>query len=201
VEGCHVIDTGESADATAPAFSGARHGIVVLWALGARVRGCEVASKPLIPGGGLSAPINSASRAVRMWAIAPAVILALLKAVGRPMVPFVDATDNIIEQSVAILVEILVYLPNGAIGETTFASNRCMNFAGGDFPAVVLAASHATITGNRVRKQNDNPSLAVYFSVGLSAVGNMTTGGAFIFPTAIGATQMPAPYTTFNISA
>ena len=48
VEGCHVIDTGESANAADPVFTAPRHGILVLWAIGARIRGCEVASKPLV---------------------------------------------------------------------------------------------------------------------------------------------------------
>ena len=119
-----MIDTGEAANPAAPVFTAPRHGILVLWAIGARIRGCVVASKPLTDAAGTPSGINAASRAVRMWTLTPAVVIKLLKAVGRPMIPFADATDNVIEQSGMELVEIF------AFGEVMFASNRCMNFSG-----------------------------------------------------------------------
>jgi hypothetical protein len=48
IDSCHVIDTGESPDGAAPSFTGERHGIVVLFAIGTRVHGCTVASQPLV---------------------------------------------------------------------------------------------------------------------------------------------------------
>jgi len=195
VENCHVIDTGESPNALAPAFTAPRHGILVLWAIGARVRGCEVASKPLVPPatGGQTA-VNSASRALRMWTLTPAVVAQLLNAVGRLLIPFADATDNVIEQSVDVLVETV------AFGEIMFATNRCTNFAGSRLPAVVLVGSSTTITGNRVQANTTMPALAAVFDRALSAVGNMTSAGAIILPTSGTAVQMPTPYTAFNVA-
>jgi hypothetical protein len=195
VDNCRVIDTGESASAAAPVFTAPRHGILVLWAIGARVRGCEIASKPLVPpaSGGPSG-LNTASRALRMWTFTPAVVVALLQAVGRPMIPFADATDNVIEQSLEVLVEIF------AFGEIMFATNRCLNFAGGKLPAAVLISSSTTITGNRVQANTTIPALAAVFNTALSAVGNMTTAGAIILPTTGTAVQMPAPYASFNVA-
>jgi len=54
-----------------------------------------------------------------------------------------------------------------------------------------------TVTGNRVKHGGVVPSLAVLFDRALSAVGNMTTGGASVFALA-GAIQVPAPYPSFN---
>jgi hypothetical protein len=193
VDACHVIDTGESANAAAPVFTGPRHGILVLWAIGARVRGCEIASKPLVPpASGGPTGLNVVSRALRMWTLTPAVVVALLKAVGRPMIPFADATDNVIEQSVEVLVELF------AFGEIMFATNRCLNFAGGKLPAVILIGSTTNITGNRAQANTVIPALAAVFNVALSAVGNITTTGAIIFPTTGTAVQVPAPYPSFN---
>jgi hypothetical protein len=195
VEACHVIDTGESANPGDPVFTAPRHGIVVRWAIGARVRGCEVASKPLVDTNGNVIGVNALSRAVQLWTLPPAVIQLLLKPVGRSMIPFADATDNVIEQSGLLLVEIFAH------DEIMFATNRCINFDGGSASTVVLAGVHATVTGNRIRALGKAPSLTVFFSMALSAVGNMTTAGAAIVPTAVGAVQTPAPYPSFNATA
>ena len=192
IEGCHVIDTGESADAVDPVFTAPRHGVLVLWAIGARVRGCEVASKPLVAAGGPPG-MNVASRAVRIWTLPPAVVMTLLGAVGRSMIPFADATDNVIEQSLEMLVEIL------AFGEIMFATNRCTNFDGGSLVTVVLAGSAVTVTGNRILAQGALPTLAVFFSQALSAIGNITNVGAWPLP-AVGALMAPAPYPLFNVA-
>jgi hypothetical protein len=194
IEGCHVIDTGESADPGAPVFTGARHGIRVLWAIGARVRGSEVASKPLIDAAGGSG-INSVSRALTMLTLTPALVVQFLPIVGRLMIPFADATDNVIEQSVVALVQML------AFGEIMFATNRCTNFASRNVPSVFLLAEDVTVTGNRVRSPNDVRSLLVAYNKSLSAVGNITTQGAQIIPTGLGPhTEAPTPYTTFNVA-
>jgi hypothetical protein len=195
VEGCHVIDTGEAANQALPVFTGPRHGILVLWAIGARVRGCEVASKPLIVTAGTPPATNALSRAVRMWTLTSAAVVALLQAAGKPMTPFADAIDNIIEQSGMVLVEIY------ASGEAMCATNRCMNFAGGVSPVVIVVAAQATVTGNRVRSSGTTPALAVLFSEALSAVGNMTTHGALIVPVPpVGPVQAPSPYASFNVT-
>jgi hypothetical protein len=188
IDSCHVIDTGESPDGAAPSFTGERHGIVVLFAIGTRVHGCTVASQPLVG----NAVVNPGSRAIRLWTLTPAAVMAILGAVGRPMTPFADATDNVVEQSVAILVETL------AVGEIMFATNRCINFVEGPkFPAVLLAGTHVTATGNRVKTTSKVPSLFAMFDNALSAVGNITTSGATIVPLG-GAVQVPAPYPSFN---
>ena len=132
-----------------------------------------------------------------MWTLTPAVVIKLLKAVGRPMIPFADATDNVIEQSGMELVEIF------AFGEVMFASNRCMNFSGGASPAVVVVATQATVTGNRVRAGGTISTLAVFFTQTLSAVGNVTTKGALIVPVPVppvGPVQTPSPYASFNVT-
>lgn len=192
VEGCHVIDTGESANAAAPVFTAPRFGIVVKWAIGARIRGCEVASKPLVATTGVPTGVNGASRAIQMWTLPQAVVISLLGTVGRPMVPFADATDNVIEQSCQTLVEIISY------DEIMFATNRCIDFVQMDQVTVLLAGLHATVTGNRVT--GGTLSFGLFFKDALSAVGNMTTGNALLVP-GVGAVQMPAPYTAFNAIA
>jgi hypothetical protein len=194
VEGCHVIDTGEAASQAAPAFTGQRHGIRLVWALGARVRGCEVVSKALLPTAGGAPSINVASRAVRMWTIPASVAVALLGATGRQMVPFADATDNVIEQSVDSLVEII------ARGEIMFATNRCLNFApGSKSSAVILAGESLTVTGNRVRAEGSLPALTLLATEALSAIGNITSSGAIVASPG-GAHELPAPYATFNVA-
>ena len=137
--------------------------------------------------------ISLASRALRLWALPQALAIALLKDVGRSMIPFADGTDNVIEQSVARLVEILAF-----DGEVMFATNRCINFSGGEKDTVALAGSVVTVTGNRVRANRGAPSLRVDFTQTLSAVGNITTNGADVFPASPGLPQVPAPYASFN---
>ncbi|HKH91360.1 MAG TPA: DUF6519 domain-containing protein [Gemmatimonadaceae bacterium] len=192
VEGCHVIDTGESENAAAPVFTAPRHGILLYRVAAARVRGCEIASKPLVPPStGGPTGMNAASRALRIRTLTPAEVIAALKDVGRPMVPFADATDNVIEQSLQTLVEMV------AFPEITFATNRCINFDRSNAPTVAMLASNMTVTGNRVKAVGTIPSLLVMFDKAMSAVGNMTTAGASVFALA-GAVQVPAPYPSFN---
>ena len=112
------------------------------------------------------------------------------------MTPFVDTTDNVIEQSGNTLVEVIT------LGEAIVATNRCTNFAGAQKVTMtaIIAATHVTATGNRVHSAA-GPSLAIKFSHALSAVGNMTVGGALILPTTGTAVQAPSPYPSFNASA
>jgi len=192
VEGCHVIDTGESENPSAPVFTAPRVGILAYRVIAVRVRGCEIASRPLVPpSSGGPTGLNAASRGLRMRTLTPAEVSAALGSAGSRMTPFADATDNVIEQSVQTLVEII------AFPEITFATNRCINFDRTIAPAVVMFASNMTVTGNRVKHGGVVPSLAVLFDRALSAVGNMTTGGASVFALA-GAIQVPAPYPSFN---
>ena len=143
------------------------------------------------PSSGGPTGFNAASRALRVRTLTPAEVLAALGNVGSKMIPFADATDNVIEQSVQSLVEMV------AFPEITFATNRCINFDRTIAPAVAMLASNMTVTGNRVKHGGVVPSLAVLFDKALSAVGNMTTGGASVFAIA-GAIQVPAPYPSFN---
>lgn len=194
IEGCHVIDTGESADPTAPVFIAPRYGIRVLWALGVRIRGCEVATHPLVDNAtNLPIGVNANSRAVRMWTLSRTDAFNTLGSTGRLMIPFADATDNVIEESEPVAVEIIA--PEG---EILFASNRCIRFFGTDMSPVWLIGENVVATGNRIRNDDGAPSLAIVFLHGLSAVGNMTSNPALAGP---GAVDTPAPYTAFNAQA
>jgi len=181
IEGCHVIDTGESADSRDKPFGEPRFGIRVQESLGTRIRGCEVASSPLVKVGS----INTASRAVLMETSHPEELKRNLN-----IVPFADATDNVIEQSVMTLVEINI------AGEIMFATNRCMNFSEGDGATVLLTGTHATVTGNRIRGGSKGLSLNVVVtsSKAVAAVGNMTSGPGVFSPV-----EHPSPYASFNV--
>ncbi len=144
VDSCHVIDTGESAQTGDPTFTAVRYGIVLLYAIGARVHGCSVTSKPLL--GAAATGINGASRAIRVWTLSPPQIINLLPTIGRVMTPFVDTTDNVIEQSGNTLVEVIT------LGEAIVATNRCTNFAGAQ--KVTMTA----IIGTAVQAPSPYPS-------------------------------------------
>ncbi|HEX7979864.1 MAG TPA: DUF6519 domain-containing protein [Gemmatimonadaceae bacterium] len=197
VEGCHVIDTGESANPGAPVFTAPRFGILVYRALGARVRSCEIASKPLALQSSGASAVNATSRALFMWTLTPAEVLTALPDVGKSMIPFADATDNVIEQSVLTLIDIV------AFPEITFALNRCINFDRVNVPTVRLFASNMTVTGNRVKHPTPVitpalvPSLKMTFDRPLAAIGNMTTAGATVVALG-GAPVVPTPYPSFN---
>lgn len=191
IDSCHVIDTGESANPAAPVFVGPRNGIVVLWSIGTRVRGCTVSSKPLL----VTNTVNPTSRAIRLWTLTPVIVNNLLGSAGRPLTPFADITDSVAEQSVAALVEVVAW------GEITFATNRCMDLAGTvGWPTAILIATHITATGNRLKGNDPVPSLFAAFTAALSAVGNITTAGATVVPLGP-AVQAPAPYLSFNANA
>ncbi len=195
VDGCHVIDTGDSPNPSVPLFTGRRHGIVVLFAIGVRVRGCEIASKPLgrPPTGGATA-VNNASRPLRIWTLPPGLINKLMGFADLIVIPFADATDNVIEQSALVLVEIVSF------GEVMLATNRCVNFDRQKVPSVMTIGTVTTVTGNRVRGGGSIPQMAMVFQEALSAVGNASSKGGSVFPTAPGLPQAPAPFAAFNVT-
>lgn len=206
VDSCHVIDTGESPVPNAAVFNKPRYGIAVLGAIGARVRDCNIVSKPLVPVAGTPtqpasiAGLNDFSRALLMYSFANSSFTAGEATDNSGLTPFADATDNVIGQSVRHLVEIFCY------GDTMFATNRCTNYARGLPPlqvltdnwAVRLSAVYLVVTGNRVDAEvRKFTSLLMEPYTALSAVGNMCSGGETVNP-ATGIIITPTPHTNYN---
>jgi len=199
VDSCHVIDTGETNTPNATPFIGIRYGVQVALAGSARVQGCLISSRALAK----TTEVNFGSRAVTMQVLATRVIdvvngkqvTAGPPIAGAPPSPgaFADAMDNVFEQYANVLVQV----ESGA--DVRFSNNRCTNSSPWhQNPSVELTGVYLIVIGNQVSAIAKTGSLSLSPSRALSAVGNVTTGGAVIN---LGtATEAPTPYTSFNVS-
>ncbi len=194
IDSCHVIDTGETETPTKSPFPGERFGVDILAASSARVHGCVISSRPLAPPEGKKqVDPHQASRALRMIVLSQRVVDYES---GKVFVPagFADATDNVVEQTAWLLVEVKTK------ADVMFSDNRCTDFFLADGPgvSVVLEADCLAVNNNQVRAFRPGQSLKLVPQSRLTAVGNITTGGASI---ALGAaTEAPLPYNSFNLS-
>jgi hypothetical protein len=203
VESCQAIDTGESAGPGDPAFVGGRLGIVVGGDhLRIRVHGCTITGLPKAGTAGAPAALNAASRALLIlgftekrnmtagYVEAAEYREKLMSMTTLESLDFADVADNLAEQAAPIVVEI------ATPGEVIFASNRCTRLWKTELPdpAATLVGAGLAVTGNRVRATSTGPSLELRASSVLTAVANISTGGAAIF----GTTEVPAGYNNFN---
>ena len=169
VDSCQVLDVGEPAVPNDAPFGGIRYGILVWQAVATRIRGCRVTSPPLDGTRTRRPAINSGSRAL---VVRSAPIRGATPLLNRKMrltgSQYADATDNILEQTTARLVEI------AAGGELIFATNRCRNLAPAPgLPSVYLGGTRLNVTGNRVQAEGRPASLRLAFTDRLVAVGNL----------------------------
>jgi hypothetical protein len=194
IDSCHVIDTGETEAPTKIPFPGERFGVDILAASAARVHGCVISSRPLAsPEGNKQVVPHQASRALRMIVLSQRVVDYESKKVFVPA-GFADATDNVVEQTAWVLVEVKTRV------DVMFSDNRCTDFFLADRPgvSVVLEADCLAVNSNQVRAFRPGESLRLVPQSRLTASGNITTGGALI---ALGAaTEAPLPYASFNLS-
>ena len=175
VDACEIRDTGE------PGYPGPRFDLFAYLTQSARIHGCNIVGRP------------SERPDPRTHAIAA----LTLPWTGEPS--FADLLDNEVAVSGNTIVDCLAFR-----GETMCATNHVINRYGNvDFPSFRAFGQVVTATGNRVSALGAAPSLMIFATNTLSAVGNVSTHGAIINGASFAPPGglSPTPYVTFNASA